>query len=78
MGHPILKDPKECLCHVCHPCWCPGDPYNTVTTLGAPFKPKPVAKRHHMVSGTLAPFYTVFGLQLGCNGAAAPIRDEVL
>ena len=39
---------------------------------------KPVAKRHHMVSGTLAPLYTVFGLKLGCSGAAAPIGDEVL
>ena len=28
---------------------------------------------HHMVSGTLAPLYTVFGLKLGCSGAAAPI-----
>ncbi len=41
-------------------------------------KAKPVAKRHHMVSGTLAPLYTVFGLKLGCSGAAAPIGDEVL
>ena len=24
------------------------------------------------------PLYTVFGLKLGCNGAAAPIGDEVL
>ena len=39
---------------------------------------KPVAKRHHMVSGTLAPFYTVFGLKLGCSGAAALIGDKVL
>ena len=31
-----------------------------------------------MVSGTLAPLYTVFGLKLGCSGAAAPIGDEVL
>ena len=36
-------------------------------------KGKPVAKRHHMVSGTLAPLYTVFGLKLGCSGAVAPI-----
>ena len=35
-------------------------------------------KRHHIVSGTLAPLYTVFGLTLGCSGAAAPIGDEVL
>ena len=41
-------------------------------------KAKPVAKRHHMVSSTLAPFYTVFGLKLGCSGAAAPIGDKVL
>ena len=39
---------------------------------------QPGAKRHHMVSGTLAPLYTVFGLKLGCSGAAAPIGDEVL
>ena len=39
---------------------------------------EPVAKRHHMVSGTLAPLYTVFGSKLGCSGAAAPIGDEVL
>ena len=26
---------------------------------------KPVAKRLHMVSGTLVPLYTVFGLKLG-------------
>ena len=26
---------------------------------------QPVAKRHHMVSGTLALLYTVFGLKLG-------------
>ena len=38
---------------------------------------KPVAKRHHMDSGTLAPLYIVFGLKLGCSGAAAPIGDEV-
>ena len=31
-----------------------------------------------MVSGTLAPLYTVFGLKLGCSRAAAPIGDEVL
>ena len=31
-----------------------------------------------MVSGTLAPLYTVFGLKLGCSGAAAPIGYEVL
>ena len=41
-------------------------------------KKKPVAKRYHMVSGTLAPLYIVFGLKLGCSGAAAPIGDEVL
>ena len=41
-------------------------------------KEEPVAKRHHMVSGTLAPLYTVFGVKLGCSGAAAPIGDEVL
>ena len=41
-------------------------------------KVKPVAKRHHMVSGTLAPLYIVFGLKLGCSGAAALIGDEVL
>ena len=40
-------------------------------------KVKPVAKRH-LVSGTLAPLYVVFGLKLGCSGAAAPIGDEVL
>ena len=40
-------------------------------------KSQPVAKRH-MVSGTLSPLYTVFGLKLGCSGAAALIRDEVL
>ena len=39
---------------------------------------EPGAKRHHMVSGTLAPLYTVFGLKLGCSGEAAPIGDEVL
>ena len=39
---------------------------------------KPGAKRHYMVSGTLAPLYTVFGLKLGCSGATAPIGDEVL
>ena len=39
---------------------------------------KPGAKRHHMFSGTLAPLYTVFGLKLGCSGAAAPIGDDVL
>ena len=39
---------------------------------------KPVAKRHHMVSGTLSPLYTVFGLKLGCSGAAALIGDKVL
>ena len=38
---------------------------------------KPGAKRH-VVSGTLALLYTVFGLKLGCSGAAAPIGDEVL
>ena len=37
-----------------------------------------VAKRHHMVSGTLALLYTVFQLKLGCRGAASPIGDEVL
>ena len=26
-----------------------------------------------MVSGSLAPLYTVFGMKLGCSGAAAPI-----
>ena len=31
----------------------------------------PFVQRHHMVSGTLAPFYTVFWLKLGCNGAAS-------
>ena len=35
----------------------------------------PVAKRHHMVSGTLAPLYTVFWLKLGCSGA---VGDKVL
>ena len=39
---------------------------------------EPGAKRHHMVSGTLAPLYTVFGLKLDCSGAAALIGDEVL
>ena len=39
---------------------------------------KPGAKRHHMVSGTLAPLYTVFGLKLGYSGAAALIGDKVL
>ena len=37
-----------------------------------------LAKRHHVISGTLAPLYTVFGLKLGCSGAAAPIGDKVL
>ena len=41
-------------------------------------KRKPGAKRHHMVSGTLAPLYTVFWFKLGCSGAAAPIGDKVL
>ena len=41
-------------------------------------KVKPVAKRHDMVSGTLALLYTVFGMKLGCSRAAAPIGDEVL
>ena len=31
-----------------------------------------------MVSGTLAPLYTVFGLKFGCSGAAAPIGVKVL
>ena len=31
-----------------------------------------------MVSGTLAPLYTVFWLKLGCSGAAAPIEEKVL
>ena len=31
-----------------------------------------------MVSGALAPLYTVFGLKLGYSGAAAPIGDKVL
>ncbi len=31
-----------------------------------------------MVSGTLAPLYTVFGLKLGYSGAVAQIGDEVL
>ena len=31
-----------------------------------------------MVSGTLAPLYTVFWLKLCCSGAAAPIGDKVL
>ena len=39
---------------------------------------KPVAKRHHMVSGILAPLYTFLGLKLGCSGAAALIGDKVL
>ena len=39
---------------------------------------EPGAKRHHMVSDTLAPLYTVYGLKLGCSGATAPIGDEVL
>ena len=39
---------------------------------------KPGAKRHHTVSCTLAPLYTVFGLKLDCSGAAAPIGDKVL
>ena len=39
---------------------------------------EPGAKRHHMVSETLAPLYTIFKLKLGCSGAAAPIGDEVL
>ena len=47
-------------------------------TLVSRRKGKPVAKRHYMVSGTLAPLYTVFGLKLGCNRAAAPIGDKVL
>ena len=46
--------------------------------LSGPLPKKPVAKRHHMVSSTLAPLYTVFGSKLGCSGAAAPIGDEVL
>ena len=29
-----------------------------------------------MVSGTLDPLYTVFGLKLGCSGAAALIRTK--
>ena len=37
---------------------------------------EPVAKRHHMVSGTIAPLYIVFGL--GCSGTAAAIGDKVL
>ena len=44
-----------------------------------PTYPKvPSCKRHHMVSSTLAPLYTVFGLNLGCSRAAAPIGDKVL
>ena len=39
---------------------------------------QPDAKKHHMVSGILAPLYTVYGLKLGCSGAVAPIGDEVL
>ena len=31
-----------------------------------------------MVSGSLAPLYTVFQLQLGCSGAAATIGNKVL
>ena len=41
-------------------------------------KEEPGAKRHDVVSGTLAPLYTVFGLQLGCSGAAALMGDKVL
>ena len=37
---------------------------------------KPVAKRH-MVSGTLAPLYTVFELKLGCSGAAQRISAHI-
>ena len=44
----------------------------------ADFMCKTVAKRHHMVSGTLAPLYTVFELKLGSSEAAAPIGDKVL
>ena len=49
--------------------------YRTSFPIGAAAQ-KPGAKRHHMVSGTLAPLYTVFGLKLGCSGAAAPIGDS--
>ena len=52
-----------------------GDEKPMVSTL---MKVETGAKRHHMVSGTLAPLYTVFGLKLGCSRAAAPIGDEVL
>ena len=31
-------------------------------------KDRPGAKRHHMVSGALAPLYIVFGLKLGFSG----------
>ena len=36
---------------------------------------KPVAKRHHMVSGTLAPLYIVFGLKLGCMFVRTSVRS---
>jgi hypothetical protein len=41
-------------------------------------KSKPVAKRHHMVSGILEALCDVFWLSLGCSGAAAPIGDKAL
>ena len=34
---------------------------------------EPGAKRHHMVSGTLAQLYTVFGLKLGCSGVSRAV-----
>ena len=39
---------------------------------------KPGAKRHHVVSGTLAPVFTVFQSKLGYSRAAGPIGDKVL
>ena len=52
--------------------------HNDKTNAERERKREPVAKRHHMVSGTLAPLYIVFGLKLGCSGAAALIGDKVL
>ena len=43
-GHPSLKSPKECRCHVPLPCWCPGGLYCTFVTIGGPPGPKNEAK----------------------------------
>ena len=68
------------VCQSCeeNPCWITISNRFAGERSQLQIKLKPVAKRHHMVSGTLAPLYTVFGLKLGCSGAAAPIGDEVL